>query len=144
MQVCAGRQFHLPEKWSQLWKHVDYKDPDEPIAQLVYEGARLDHLKQIINTTAEARATFVVNAAVNAFRPMKSLCKTSSRQSGHSSQQGPRTAIRQQQIATQQSPQVTCKHRCWCTAIRQQQIATQQSPQASCKHRCWCTGTLAA
>lgn len=56
MNILAGGELHLPEQGPQLGKDVDHKDLDQTVAQLIYEGARLDHLKQIIHPTAATQA----------------------------------------------------------------------------------------
>lgn len=45
VNTLTSGKFHLSEQGSQLGKHVDHKDLDQTIPQLVYEGTRLDHLK---------------------------------------------------------------------------------------------------
>ena len=59
MNILTGRQFHLPEQGLQLSKDVDHKDLDQTIPQLIYEGAGLHHLKQIIHPTAATQATMI-------------------------------------------------------------------------------------
>ena len=48
----ADRHFHLSKQCTQLWKVVDHKDLDDTVAQLVYVRLGLDHLEEIIHTTA--------------------------------------------------------------------------------------------
>ena len=66
MNILTGRQFHLPEQGPQLSKNVDHKNLDQTIPQLIYEGAGLDHVKQIIHSTAATEATVLHVAHVTA------------------------------------------------------------------------------
>lgn len=57
ISILTSRQFHLPEQGPQLSKDVDHKNLDQTVPQLIYEGAGLDHLKQIIHPTAATQDT---------------------------------------------------------------------------------------
>ena len=74
MHILTGRQLHLPEQGLQFSKNVDHKDLDDTIPQLVYEGAGLDHLKQIIHPTAATQATMSMCATchwLESFKPIE-------------------------------------------------------------------------